>query len=404
MGILSKNGRPDEKTMNIFNTLKELDVEGKKVLVRVDFNVPMDKNGKILDDRRIKAAIPTIEYLAKKKAIIILMSHLGRPKKYEDHLRMDKVSERLGKLMKTTVIQTDDCIGAPVEDQINKMQMGEVCMLENLRFYPEEKKNDRLFAQGLAELADFYVNDAFATMHREHASVSGIPYFLPSCAGLLVMKELKQLDKARKPRKPFFAIICGAKEDKLKTAEKMFTKASNLFIGGVLGNILLKARGCKIGKSKTENMKLDKKFVESKKVITPEDVIIADKISPGAKVKTVSANKVHSNWLIIDIGPKTLKRIQDIVKNSRTVFWSGPPGMIEVDKFSKGTKELAKILSNAEAVTIAGGGDTAEAIDRFKLANKFTHVSTGGGAAVAYVEGEELPGIKALVESKKRFG
>lgn len=387
-----------------FSTIKDMDVEGKRVLVRVDFNVPMDKKGSILDDRRIKAVLPTVNYLTKKKAIVILMSHLGRPKKIDDAFRMDAVAKRLAKLLNTYVIKLDDCLGATVEDQINEMKMGEVCLLENLRFYPEEEKNDKSFAQGLAEFADIYVNDAFATMHREHASVSGIPYFLPSCAGLLVMKELKQLDKARKPRKPFFAIICGAKEDKLKTAEKMFTKASNLFIGGVLGNILLKARGCKIGKSKTENMKLDKKFVESKKVITPEDVIIADKISPGAKVKTVSANEVPANWLIIDIGPKTLKRIQDVVKNSRTVFWSGPPGMIEVDKFSKGTKELAKILSNAEAVTIAGGGDTAEAIDRFKLAGKFTHVSTGGGAAVAYVEGEELPGIKALVESKKRFG
>jgi len=387
-----------------FNTLKDVDVAGKRVLVRVDFNVPLDKKWKILDDRRIKAVIPTIDYLVKKKALVILMSHLGRPKKADDKLRMDVVAKRLGKLLKTTLIKVEDCIGATVEDQINEMQTGEVCLLENLRFYPEEAKNDRFFAQSLAELADVYVNDAFATLHREHASVSGVPYFLPSCAGLLVVKELKKLEKARKPRKPFFAIICGVKEDKLKAAEKMFTKASNLFIGGVLGNILLKARGYKTGKSKVEKMKLDKKFVSSRKVITPEDVVAANKLTPGAKTKTVSVDEIPAKWYVVDIGPKTLKRINKVVKNSKTVFWSGPPGMFEIAKFSKGTCALAKLLSKAKAVTIAGGGDTAEAIDKLKLAKGFTHVSTGGGAAVAYVEGGELPGIKALIESKKRFG
>lgn len=387
-----------------FNTLKNMPVEGKRVLVRVDFNVPLDKKGKILDDRRIKAVIPTINYLAKKKTIVILMSHLGRPKKVEDKLRMDKIAERLEKLLKQNVLKLDDCIGAQVEDQINEMQLGEICLLENLRFYTEEKKNNRLFAQGLAEFADIYVNDAFATLHREHASVAGIPYFLPSCAGLLVMKELKQLEKARKPRKPFFAIICGAKEDKLKAAEKMFTKASNLFIGGVLGNILLKARGCRIGKSKTEKLKLDKKFIASKKVITPEDVVIANRIAGNAKTKIVSTEEIPAKWHIVDIGPKTIKKIQEVAKNSKTIFWTGPPGIFEIKKFSKGTRALAKLLSKSEAVTIAGGGDTAEALDNFKLAKGFTHVSTGGGASVAYVEGAELPGIKALKESKKRFG
>ena len=387
-----------------FNTLKDVDVEGKRVLVRVDFNVPMDKKGKILDDRRIKAVIPTINYLTKKKAVVILMSHLGRPKKVDDKLRMDAVAKRLSKLLKTTVIKLDDCLGATVEDQINEMRAGEVCLLENLRFYPEETKNDKLFAQGLAELANVYVNDAFATLHRAHESVMGVPQFLPSCVGLLVMKEVKQLEKARKARKPFFAIICGAKEDKLRVAEKMFTKASNLFIGGVLGNILLKARGFKIGKSKIEKIKLQKKFVNSTKVIAPEDVVVANRISQGAKTKTVAVSDIPAGWMIVDIGPKTLKRIKEVVGHSRTVFWSGPPGLFEIPKFSKGTKALAKMLAGANAVTIAGGGDTAEAIDKFKLDKGFTHVSTGGGASVAYVEGAELPGMKAMIESKKRFG
>lgn len=387
-----------------FNTLKDVDVEGKRVLVRVDFNVPMDKKGKILDDRRIKAVIPTINYLTKKKAVVILMSHLGRPKKVDDKLRMDAVAKRLSKLLKTNVIKLDDCLGSTVEDQINEMQTGEVCLLENLRFYPEETKNDKLFAQGLAELANVYVNDAFATLHRAHASVVGVPHFLPSCVGLLVMKEVKQLEKARKARKPFFAIICGAKEDKLRVAEKMFTKASNLFIGGVLGNILLKARGFKIGKSKIEKIKLQKKFVNSTKVIAPEDVVVANRIAQGAKTKIVAVSDIPTGWMIVDIGPKTLKRIKEIVGHSRTVFWSGPPGLFEIPKFSKGTKALAKMLAGANAVTIAGGGDTAEAIDQFKLDRGFTHVSTGGGASVAYVEGAELPGMKAMIESKKRFG
>jgi len=387
-----------------FNTLKDVDVEGKRVLVRVDFNVPMDKKGKILDDRRIKAVIPTINYLTKKKAVVILMSHLGRPKKINDKLRMDPIAKRLSKLLKTNVIKLDDCLGATVEDQINEMQTGEVCLLENLRFYPEETKNDKLFAQGLAELANVYVNDAFATLHRAHASVVGVPHFLPSCVGLLVMKEVKQLEKARKARKPFFAIICGAKEDKLRVAEKMFTKASNLFIGGVLGNILLKARGFKIGKSKIEKIKLQKKFVNSTKVIAPEDVVVANRIAQGAKTKIVAVSDIPTGWMIVDIGPKTLKRIKEIVGHSRTVFWSGPPGLFEIPKFSKGTKALAKMLAGANAVTIAGGGDTAEAIDQFKLDRGFTHVSTGGGASVAYVEGAELPGMKAMIESKKRFG
>jgi phosphoglycerate kinase len=386
-----------------FNTLKDVSVEGKRVLVRVDFNVPMSK-GKILDDRRIKAVIPTINYLIKHDAIVILMSHLGRPKKVDDKFRMDVIAKRLSKLLKKPVIKLDDCLGATVEDQINEMQTGEVCLLENLRFYPEESKNKHSFAQGLAELADIYVNDAFATLHREHASVSGIPHFLPSCAGMLVMKESKQLEKARKARKPFFAIICGMKEDKLKTAERLFTKASNLFIGGILGNILLKQRGYNIGKSKVEKMKLDKKFVNSRKVITPEDVVVANKLTQGAKIKTVLVSDIPAKWYIVDIGPKTLKRIKEVAGHSKTIFWSGPPGMFEIPKFSKGTRALAKLLSQSKAVTIAGGGDTAEAIDKFKLARNFTHVSTGGGASVAYVEGQELPGIKALEDSKKRFG
>jgi len=387
-----------------FNTLKDVDVENKRVLVRVDFNVPIDKKGKILDDRRIKAVLPTINYLIKKKSIVILMSHLGRPKKINDNLRMDKIAKRLSKLLKQNVIYIDDCLGASVEDQINEMQSGEVCLLENLRFYPEETKNSKSFAQGIAELGNVYVNDAFATLHRAHASVTGVPHFLPSCVGLLVMKELKQLEKARKPKKPFFAIICGAKEDKLKIAEKMFTKASNLFIGGVLGNILLKARGYKIGKSKLEKIKLQKKFVDSTKVIAPEDVVVANKIAKGAKTKTISVKDIPSGWTVVDIGPKTIKRLKEIIKNSKTVFWSGPPGLFEITKFSKGTKALAKMMSQANKVTIAGGGDTAEAIDKFKLAKGFTHVSTGGGAAVAYVEGAELPGLKAMSDSKKRFG
>ncbi|MEM4263461.1 MAG: phosphoglycerate kinase [Candidatus Woesearchaeota archaeon] len=389
-----------------FNTLKDLDFKNKVVLVRVDFNVPIDKKGNISDDRRIKEAIPTIQYLIKKKAVVILMSHLGRPDgKVVEELRMDKIAERISKLMKKQVIKLDDCIGADVEDEISKFVAGEICMLENLRFHQEEEANDPVFAQGLASFADIYVNDAFGTMHRAHASVSGVPQYLPSCAGFLVQKEMELLDKARKPKKPFLVILSGAKADKIDLIKAMLPKANHIFLGGVLGNIALQAKGIPVGKSKTDlaAIKEAKKFIKNKKIILPEDALVADKINEKAKTKTVSIGAVPKDQIIVDIGPKTIKKIQELIKKSKTIFWAGPPGISEIKKFNKGTKAIAQAMAKSKAITIVGGGDSADAVAKFKLEKKFTHISTGGGAAIAYVEGRELPGITALIESKKRF-
>lgn len=390
-----------------FNTLKDLDFKNKIVLVRVDFNVPVDKKGNISDDRRIKEALPTIQYLAKRKAIVVLMSHLGRPDgKVVEELRMDKVAERLSKLLKKPVIKLDDCVGADVEDDINELQAGEVCLLENLRFHPEEEANDPVFAQGLASFSDIYVNDAFGTMHRQHASVSGVPQCLPSCAGFLVQKEMEMLDKARKPKKPFLVILSGAKADKIGLINAMLPKADNLFLGGVLGNIALQAKGIPVGKSKTDKdaVKLAKKFVNSKKIILPEDALIANKMDEKTKTKIVLIDKIPKDWIIADIGPKTIKKLHELIKKSKTIFWAGPPGIFEIKQFSKGTKAVAQAMAKSRAITIVGGGDSADAVAKFKLEKNFTHISTGGGAAIAYVEGKELPGITALIESKKRFG
>lgn len=389
-----------------FNTLKDLDFSSKTVLVRVDFNVPLDKKGNVSDDKRIREAIPTIEYLLKQKATVILMSHLGRPDgKVVEELRMDKVAERLQKLLKKNVIKLDDCIGADVEDAINELRYGEVCVLENLRFYPEEEENNTLFAQGLASFADVYVNDAFGTMHRAHASVAGVPEHIPGCAGFLVQKELEMLDKALKPKKPFLILVSGAKADKIEFVEKLIPKSDYLFLGGVMGNVVLQAKGIDIGKSKTDEkaVSVAKKFAKNKKIILPEDAVVADKIDAKAKAKIVDISKVPKDMIIVDIGPKTIKKLQELIKKSRTIFWAGPPGVFEIAKFCKGTKAIALAMAKSKAVTIVGGGDSASAVNKFKLEKKMTHVSTGGGASIAYVEGDELPGIKALIASKKRF-
>ena len=390
-----------------FNTLNDIDFNSKVVLVRVDFNVPIDKKGNISDDRRIREALPTINYLIKHKAVVVLMSHLGRPDgKVVEELRMDKVAERLSKLLKKHVIKLDDCIGAEVEEEVNEMAAGEICLLENLRFHQEEEENNPVFAQGLASFSDLYVNDAFGTIHRAHASVSGVPQYLPSCAGFLVQKELEMLDKARKPKKLFLVILSGAKADKIGLINAMIPKADNLFLGGVLGNIALQAKGITVGKSTTdaEAVKTAKKFVSSKKIILPEDAVVANKIDEKAKIETVPINAIPKNMIIVDIGPKTIKKLQELIKKAKTIFWAGPPGIFEIKKFSKGTKAVAQAMAKSKAITIVGGGDSADAIAKFKLEKHFTHISTGGGASIAYVEGKELPGIKALIESKRRFG
>jgi phosphoglycerate kinase len=393
---------------NIF-TIKDFDVKDKRVLVRVDFNVPLDSNGKITNDKRIKAALPTIQYLIKNKAMVILMSHLGKPKgEIVDKLKMDNAAKRLQMLLKKKVYKLNDCIGQDVEDFIDKMVAGEVVVLENLRFYKEEKENDLEFARSLSESADLYVNDAFGTCHRAHASVEGITKYIPSAAGFLVEKEIKIMGEAlAKPKKSFAAIMGGAKvSDKINAISNLLKKVDYLLIGGAMMFTFLKSKGIEVGKSLVEDDKLSlaRNLLKSKKLIIPVDTVIADKIDKKAKAKTVSVNNIPKNMLGLDIGSETIKNYKKIIAKAKTIIWNGPMGIFEIEKFAKGTNEIAKALAkNRKAVTIVGGGDSAAAIEKLKLEKKLTHVSTGGGASLEFLEGKKLPAIFALEKNYKKF-
>ncbi|MBS3114641.1 phosphoglycerate kinase [Candidatus Woesearchaeota archaeon] len=395
--------------MRKFFTLSDLDVKGKRVLVRVDFNVPLDKKtNEITDDKRIRESLPTIKYLVERDAKVILCSHLGRPDgKVVDSLRMDKVAVRLGKLLNKNIKKINGCVGKDVKDEISKMNNGDVVVLENLRFHPEEEANDKNFSKQLADLAELYVNDAFGTCHRAHASTYGVTKHLKSAAGFLVEKELNVMGKAiENPKKPFIGILGGVKiSDKIKIIENLLLKVDKLLLGGAMIFTFYRAQGKNVGNSKIdeEGIELAKKLLQNKKIVLPVDVIIADKFDANANSKVVDANNIPNDWMGLDIGPETIKNYKEILKNAKTVVWNGPLGVFEFDKFSNGTKEIAKFLSALKAVTIVGGGDSAAAVEKFGYAGKLTHVSTGGGASLEFFEGKKLPGIQALEESCKRF-
>jgi len=391
-------------------TIKDFNVKNKRVLVRVDFNVPLDKKGNITDDKRIKAALPTINYLIKNKAMVILMSHLGRPKgEITNQLKMDKVAERLEKLLKKKVYKLDDCIGQDVEDFIDKMVDKEVVLLENLRFYKEEKENDLEFANSLADLADLYINDAFGTCHRAHASVEGITKYIPAAAGFLLQKEIEIMGSAlTKPKKPFIAIMGGVKvSDKINAINNLLKKVDKLLIGGAMMFTFLKSKGIKTGKSLVEEDKLSlaKNLLKKAKgkLVLPVDTIAAAKIDKKAESRTVDIDNIPKNMIGVDIGPKTVKLYKKIISKAKTIIWNGPMGVFEISKFAKGTSEIAKILARPKAITIVGGGDSAAAIEKLKLEKKLTHVSTGGGASLEFLEGKKLPAIQALEKNYKRF-
>ena len=395
--------------MQKFFTLNDLDLEGKRVLVRVDFNVPLDKkNNEITDNKRIKETLPTINYLINKDAKIILCSHLGRPEgKIVEYLRMDKVAARLQQLLNKKVKKLNYCVGNYVKEEINKMKNGDIVILENLRFHPEEEANDKDFSKQLADLAELYVNDAFGTCHRAHASTYGVTEYLKSAAGFLVEKELKIMGKAMEhPDKPFSGILVGAKiSDKIKVIENLLEKVDKLLLGGAMIFTFFKAQGKSVGKSVLEESYVDltKKLLLNKKIILPIDVIVANKFDANADSKVVNINSIPNNWMGLDIGPETIKNYEEILKNAKTVVWSGPLGVFEFDKFANGTKAIAKFLSTLKAVTIVGGGDSAASAEKFGYADKLTHVSTGGGASLEFLEGKKLPGIEALEESYRRF-
>lgn len=388
-------------------TIRDIDVAGKRVLVRVDFNVPLDKAGRITDDTRIRAVLPTIEYLRNKGAKVILCSHLGRPKgKVAEEFRLTPVAKRLSELLGTTVVKTDDCIGSDAERVAAAMKPGDVILLENLRFHAEEEANDPGFAKQLAALADVYVNDAFGTAHRAHASTEGVTHFLPSVAGFLMERELTFLGKAlAEPTRPFVAILGGAKvSDKIGVIENLLPKVDSLIVGGGMANTFLKAQGYEVGASLVEDDKLelarDLRQRAGKKLVLPTDVVVADAFAADAKHRTVAIDQVPAGWRILDIGPRSVRQFTAVLKKARTVVWNGPMGVFEFPTFAAGTVALAKALAKTDATTIIGGGDSAAAVEQAGVSEAMTHISTGGGASLEFLEGRILPGVAALQDKK----
>jgi len=387
-------------------TIKDIDLKDKKALIRVDFNVPLDDNLNITDDIRIRAALPTIKYALEKGAKVILMSHLGRPDgQVNEKLRLAPVAKRLEKLLGKPVLALKDCIGDDVKKAVSSMKAKDVALLENLRFHAEEEKNDPAFAKELASLGDVFVNDAFGTAHRAHASTEGVTHYLPSVAGFLLEKEIQYLGSAvDKPKKPFVAILGGAKvKDKIKVIDNLLNKVDALLIGGGMAYTFLKAKGKTIGASKldkdgfeTAKAALDKAARENIPILLPVDNVIGDKFDANANTK-VAGEDIPDGWMGLDIGPKTIKLFEDKLKDAKTIVWNGPLGVFEMDKFAKGTEEVAKFIASLKGATsVIGGGDTAAAMSKFKVAGKMTHISTGGGASLEYLEGRGLPGIDAL--------
>ncbi|KND07594.1 phosphoglycerate kinase [Bacillus paralicheniformis] len=387
-------------------SVKDIDVKGRVVFCRVDFNVPM-KDGKVTDDTRIRAALPTIQYLTEQGAIVLLASHLGRPKgQVSEELRLTPVAARLGELIGKEVKKADEAYGDAVKAQISEMKDGDILVLENVRFYPGEEKNDPELSKAFADLADVYVNDAFGAAHRAHASTAGIAEHLPAVAGFLMEKELEVLGKAlSNPERPFTAIIGGAKvKDKIGVIESLLEKVDNLIIGGGLAYTFVKALGHEVGKSLLEEDKIElaKSFMDRAKekgvnFYMPTDVLVADDFSNDANTKVVPVSEIPSDWEALDIGEETRKTYADVIKNSKLVVWNGPMGVFELDAFAKGTKAVAEALAEAkDTYSVIGGGDSAAAVEKFGLADKMSHISTGGGASLEFMEGKELPGVKAL--------
>ena len=391
-------------------TIRDVDVQGKRVLVRVDFNVPLteDADGRwtVADDTRIRAALPTIQYLLDNGAALILCSHLGRPKGgVQDELKMDPVAHRLSELIDRPVTKLDDCIGPDVEATALAAQPGDVLLLENTRFHPEEKQNDPAFAAQLAALAELYVNDAFGSAHRAHASTEGVARDLPAVSGLLMEKELEFLGSAlADPEHPFVAILGGAKiSDKIGVIDNLLSQVDALLIGGGMANTFLKAEDYDVAESLVEDDSLDTAQAliaqAGNKLVLPVDVTVADRFDADAFSQVVPVAAVPPKWRILDIGPRTLELFQERLAGARTVVWNGPMGVFEFPKFAQGTEAVARMLAALpDATTIIGGGDSAAAVKRTGLADEMSHISTGGGASLEFLEGKTLPGVAALMD------
>jgi len=383
-------------------TVKDVDVKGKRVLVRVDFNVPL-KDGKVTDDTRIKAALPTINYLLENGAALVLCSHLGRPKgEPKPEFSLKPVSDYLNAMVDAKVSFVDDCIGPQVKAAVDALANGEILVLENTRFHAGEKKNDPEMAKELASLADLFVNDAFGTAHRKHASNVGVAEYLPAVAGLLLEKEIQYLDQAiEDPKKPFVAILGGAKvSDKIGVIQNLLEKADSVLIGGGMANTFFKAQGYPMADSLVEDEVLDtaRSLVQEggQKLRLPVDVVIADSFSDDAAQKVMPVGPVPDGWRILDIGPDTVEKYSAAVSKAGTVVWNGPMGVFEMPNFAKGTFAVAQAIADSDAISIIGGGDSASAINKSGLAEKISHISTGGGASLEMLEGVQLPGLVAL--------
>lgn len=387
-------------------TFKDIDVKGKKVLVRVDFNVPLDESNKIIDDTRIRAAVPTITYLIHNGAKIILCSHLGRPKGVAaPNLSLAPVAKRLQEILKQPVTLAGDAIGESAKRLTADMKEGDIVLLENIRFYKEEEENDEEFAKELASLADVFINDAFGTAHRAHASNAGVARYLPSVAGFLMSEEIVSLSRAVEGAgHPFVVILGGAKvSDKIGVIAKLLKKANVLLIGGAMANTFIVAKGGNVGMSRFEADKVAvaKNILEEAeklnvKVILPVDTIVTEEFAPNAKAKKVSSYNIPEGFQGMDIGPKTIRLFKKEIKRAKTIIWNGPLGVYEFKKFQKGTKKIAKAVAKSEAVSVVGGGDSVAAITELGYADKVTHLSTGGGATLKFLEGAVLPGVEML--------
>lgn len=410
MAKKSNNPVPIKDVLNKL-TIEELDIKGKRVFIRADFNVPLDDNLTITDDGRIRSTLPTIDYAIDEGAKVILSSHLGRPKgKADPRFTLAPVAKRLQRLLGKEVIFAPDCIGPHVESIVSKMKEGDVLLLENLRFHPGEERNDEEFARALARLADYYVNDAFGTAHRVHASVVGITKFLPSAAGFLMRKEIEYLKgTVYNPVRPFVAILGGAKvSGKIGVLENLVDKVDKVIIGGGMAYTFIKAMGYEVGDSLVETEMLEfaemirKKLVKNNvKFYLPVDSVIAQSMEVGSETKLVTTQEIPKGWRALDIGPASVKLFSEALQDAKTIIWNGPMGVFELDAFSRGTFGIAHSVADAYALTIVGGGDTDLAVHRAGVSDAISFISTGGGASLQLLEGNELPGIAALTDRKE---
>ncbi len=392
-------------------SIKDTDITGKRVLTRVDFNVPLDKQQNVTDDNRIRAALPTIKFILEKGAKLILMSHLGRPKgEVKPEYSLKPAATVLSKLLSKPVKMLDDCIGPAVKEAVSKMSDGDIVMLENLRFHKEETDNDQGFSKELASLGDVFVNDAFGTCHRAHASTEGVTHYLESVSGLLVEKEIEYFQKIlTNPDKPFVFLLGGAKvADKIPVIENMMDKASIIIIGGAMAYTFMKVNNVDIGSSRFEQEMVDtakailaKAREKGVEIVLPIDHVVTDNIEAGSNIKITDGESIEKGFIGVDIGPKTINLFIEELKAAKTIVWNGPVGIFENDRFANGTKALAYTIAESDAVSVIGGGDTAAAVAKFNVADKMSHISTGGGASLEYLEGKVLPGVAALAEKKE---